>query len=75
VQELYNLREFIELPMTVMVDEALEQYVLNFYNMILEPEFPLDVQAMPPLISDEEWANILVQHDQYVGEVDSSTRP
>ena len=69
IMELYDIREYTDIPMTVLLDEALEQYILNFYNMVLEPEFPFDVQAMPPPISDEEWANILVQHDQYVGEV------
>ena len=67
IKDLYNMREHVNLPMTAMVDEALERYILDFYNMILEPEIPIETQETSFMLSDD-LQDLLLNMDEYAGE-------
>ena len=65
IKDLYIIGLETNSPMTRLVDEALEIYINNFFNMVCEPEMP---DYVIENMFDEDWANLLIQQDQYAGE-------
>ena len=67
-KDLVNLANELDINASQLANGILCEGVCSLYNTLPEPEFPDDFENVPPAPSREEWANLLVSMDQYVGE-------